>query len=82
MGQTVASIISQNIIGSSETELRNLRKIMIAMLKENGAPPSGKWSDLQYLQPVKSYPARHASTLLMFDAIIECFDKLKSKNNE
>ncbi len=80
LGQTSASIIAKNIIGSSEKELRHLRDEMVAMLKHDGEPPSGKWSDLQYLQPVKSYPARHTSTLLVFEAIIACFDEIKKDN--
>jgi NifU-like protein involved in Fe-S cluster formation len=39
------------------------------MLKENGPPPVGRWSDLGLLEPVRDYRHRHASTLLIFDAI-------------
>ncbi len=79
LGQTSASIVSEHIIGSSEEELRFLQQQMIDMLKHDRAPPSGKWSDFKYLQPVKSYPARHSSTLLIFDAVIECLDIIKSR---
>ena len=45
---------------------------MTAMLKADGAPPTGeKWDDLKYLEPVRDYRPRHASTLLVFDAVAE-----------
>ncbi len=80
LGQTAASIVAQQIIGSNPKELRELRDIMFAMLKENGEPPSGKWSDLKYLQSVRDYPARHTSTMLIFDALVECLDIIEQKN--
>jgi NifU-like protein involved in Fe-S cluster formation len=53
---------------------------MYAMLKANGAPPDGKWDNLKYLQPVRDYPARHTSTLLVFDAVVDALDKIEKKS--
>lgn len=75
LGQTSAAIMAETVIGASPEELRALRQTMIAMLKENGPPPGGRWDDLKYLQPVMAYPARHASTLLVFDAIVEALER-------
>ena len=44
------------------------------MLKEDGPPPGGRWSDLGLLEPVRPYKARHASTLLIFDAVERAID--------
>jgi len=41
------------------------------MLKDGGPPPEGRFSDLSMLAPVKDYPARHASTLLAFEAVVD-----------
>ena len=49
------------------------------MLKENGAAPSGKWSDITVLEPVRDYKARHASTLLTFDAVVSAIDQIEGK---
>ncbi len=81
LGQTAASIVAQQIIGSNPKELRQLRNVMFAMLKENGAPPGGKWSELKYLQSVRNYPARHTSTMLIFDAVVECLDIIEQEND-
>ena len=50
------------------------------MLKENGAPPAdGKWADIAVLEPVRDYKARHASTLLTFDAVVSAIDQIEQK---
>jgi len=49
------------------------------MLKENGAPPGGRWADIAVLEPVRDYKARHASTLLTFDAVVQCIDDIEAK---
>ena len=52
------------------------------MLKENGAPPSGgRWSDLEALLPVRDFKARHASTLLTFDAVVSAIDEIAGRGD-
>ncbi|MEO1264835.1 MAG: hypothetical protein AAFV26_03920 [Pseudomonadota bacterium] len=50
------------------------------MLKEGGEGPNGRWSDLRVLEPVRDYRARHASTLLVFDAILKALAELDHAN--
>ncbi len=69
LGQASASIVGREIVGSSVAEISEVGRTMRAMLKENGPAPSGKWSDLALLEPVRPYKSRHASTLLIFEAI-------------
>lgn len=77
LGQASASIVARRIIGASAGELLRLRDDMRAMLKENGAPPSGgRWAELAALQPIRDYPQRHASTLLVFEAVAACLEAL------
>ena len=64
-------------MGTPVAEFRALRDEMTAMLKADGAPPTGRWSDLGYLEPVRDYAPRHTSTLLVFDAVVEALDKLE-----
>ncbi|MGZ6195447.1 MAG: hypothetical protein ACXWML_09465, partial [Candidatus Binataceae bacterium] len=50
------------------------------MLKENGTPPAdGKWADIAVLEPVRDYKARHASTLLTFDAVVDAINQIEAK---
>ena len=74
LGQASSSIMARLIVGSTVEELHEVAAQMRRMLKENGAPPGGKWKDLEILEPVREYKARHASTLLTFDAVEEAMD--------
>lgn len=78
LGQASASIMARNVVGSTAGELRALRDTARRLLKEMGAPPDGKWADLAVLLPVRDYKARHASTLLIFDAVVDCIDKIEN----
>jgi NifU-like protein involved in Fe-S cluster formation len=77
LGQASASIMARNIIGSTPQELRDLRDRMRKMLKEDGPPPEGKWADAAVLEPVRNYKARHASTLLVFDAVVDALNQIE-----
>lgn len=79
LGQASSSIMASNILGSTPDELRVLRETMRAMLKEGGPPPGGRWADLAVLEPVRDYKARHASTLLTFDAVVDAIDQIDGR---
>jgi NifU-like protein involved in Fe-S cluster formation len=80
LGQASSSIMARNIVGSKADELRELRETVRKMLKENGAPPThGKWADIAVLEPVRDYKARHASTLLTFDAVVDAIGQIEAK---
>ena len=78
LGQASSSIMARNIVGSTPDELRALRDSVQKMLKENGAAPTGRWEDVAVLEPVRDYKARHASTLLTFDAVVSALDKIEA----
>ena len=67
------------VVGSSASELRQLRETVRKMLKENGSPPEGKWADIALLEPVRDYKARHASTMLTFDAVVDAIGQIEAK---
>jgi NifU-like protein involved in Fe-S cluster formation len=71
LGQAAAAVLGENVIGARLDEIETARDQLRAMLKTGGAPPEGRFVDLKVLQPVKDYPARHASTLLAFEAAVE-----------
>ena len=79
LGQASSSIMARNVIGAHAQELRELRESVRRMLKENGAPPTGKWADIAVLEPVRDYKARHASTLLTFDAVVAAVNEIEQK---
>ena len=77
LGQASSSIMARHVVGSTPQELRALREQMYKMLKENGGAPTGKWADLEALIPVRDYKARHASTLLTFDAVVDAVNQIE-----
>lgn len=79
LGQASSSIMARHVVGANADELRALRETVRKMLKENGPPPSGKWADISVLEPVRDYKARHASTLLTFDAVVSALDQIEAK---
>lgn len=79
LGQASSSIMARHVIGSTSEELRTLRQTVTAMLKQNGPPPQGRWRDLECLIPVREYKARHASTLLTFDAVVKALDEAEAR---
>jgi len=79
LGQASSSIMASHVVGSNAAELRELRETVRKMLKENGAPPQGKWADIALLEPVRDYKARHASTMLTFDAVVDAIGQIEAK---
>lgn len=80
LGQASSSIMARHIIGSTADELKALRLQMHKMLKENGAPPTGRWQDCEVLIPVRDFKARHASTLLTFDTVVDAIEQIEAKH--
>lgn len=78
LGQAASSIMARTIIGSSSEELKQLKKTMYAMLKEGGPAPTGRFEEFKFLEPVKDYKPRHASTLLTFDAVVDCIEEIEA----
>ena len=82
LGQASSSIMARHVVGATAAELRGIREQMYKMLKENGPAPSGKWADLEVLEPVRDYKARHASTLLTFDAVVDAIGQIEQKQGK
>jgi NifU-like protein involved in Fe-S cluster formation len=71
LGQASAAVLGAHVIGATLAELELAREQFRAMLQHGADAPDGRFSDLAMLAPVKDYPARHASTLLAFEAVTE-----------
>jgi NifU-like protein involved in Fe-S cluster formation len=82
LGQASSSIMARHVIGATAGELRLVREQARAILKDNAEPPDGKWADLAVLVPVRDYKARHASTMLTFDAVVDAIDQIDAKRRE
>ncbi|WP_291821102.1 iron-sulfur cluster assembly scaffold protein [Bosea sp. (in: a-proteobacteria)] len=79
LGQASSSIMARHVVGSTADELRRVREQARAILKDQAEPPEGKWADLSVLVPVRDYKARHASTMLTFDAVVEAIGQIEQR---
>jgi NifU-like protein involved in Fe-S cluster formation len=79
LGQASSSIMARHVVGATADELRDARSAMLAMLKEGGDGPEGRFEDMRFLKPVRDYKARHASTMLTFDAVVDAIGQIESK---
>ncbi len=82
LGQASSSIMARHVVGARADELKTLRETMHKMLKEDGPPPTGRWADCEALLPVRDFKARHASTLLTFDAVVDAVNQIEAKAKE
>jgi len=80
LGQASSSLMARSIVGATPEELVELRETMLRMLKANGPPPQGKWADFAALEPVRDFKARHASTMLTFDAVVDAIGQIEAKS--
>lgn len=79
LGQASSAIMAANIVGASTDEIRKARADMIAMLTQGGDGPTGRFADMACLLPVREYKARHASTLLTFDAVADALAQVEAR---
>ncbi len=78
LGQASSSVMAAHVIGATTAEIRQAREDMLAMLTQDGEGPVGRFEDMRYLRPVKDYKARHASTMLTFEAVVDAIDQIEA----
>ena len=71
LGQAVAGIVGEVVVGATVEDLEAARDALRAMLKSGGPAPQGRFAGLAVMAPVKDYPPRHASTLVAIEAAAE-----------
>lgn len=79
LGQAAAAVMGREIVGSTPAELRVVAAAMRSMLKENGPPPNGRWSDLRVLEPVRDYKHRHDAVMIVFDAVVKALAGIEAE---
>ena len=71
--KSVVAVMAKAIIGKTRKDVARAGSEMEAMLRGEPVVPSGDWSKLVILEPVKDYKARHDSILLPFEAVEKAF---------
>ncbi len=75
LGQAATAVLAMHAIDATPEEIREARDSLSAMLRQGGAAPTGRFWELRHLEGVRDYPARHASTMLAFDAAVEALEQ-------
>ena len=78
LGQASSSIMARHVIGATPEDVRKVAAEMRAMLKDGGPAPEGRWAECEVLEPVREFTARHASTLLTFDAVEDAITQIET----
>jgi NifU-like protein involved in Fe-S cluster formation len=71
LGQTTAAIVGAHVIGARPDELEAAAHDLRQFLVNAGPAPRGRFAELEILQPVQAFPARHASACLPLEAAAE-----------
>jgi NifU-like protein involved in Fe-S cluster formation len=79
LGQASSSLMAKDLIGSAPEELLALKDTMERMVREGGRAPGGRFAGLEALAPIHAYPARHASTLLIFGAVADALEEAQAR---
>jgi NifU-like protein involved in Fe-S cluster formation len=79
LGQAAASAVAGAVVGAGEAEIRAARAAMLAMLRDDGPPPAGRFAELGELAPARAFKARHTSMMLALDALVDCLDQLAAR---
>jgi NifU-like protein involved in Fe-S cluster formation len=74
LGQASAAVLARAAIGATRDEIAQALDALEAMLKQDGAPPSGRFWELRHLEGVREYPARHISVMLAWRAALAAID--------
>ena len=82
LGQASSSIMARHVIGSTAERIARAARDAFARCSRKTAHlrPTGKWADIAVLEPVRDYKARHASTLLTFDAVVDAIGQIEAKS--
>ena len=81
LGQAAAGVVGESILGASAQEIVEARDAMLAMLKSGGDGPEGRFEGLRVLKQVADYPARHASTMVALEAVLDAVNQALEKHH-
>lgn len=80
LGQAAAGVVGEAVMGASLEEIEQAREAMTAMLKSGGDGPDGRFEGLRVLKQVADYPARHASTMVAIEALLDAVRQAVSRD--
>lgn len=80
LGQASSSLLARHLSGATPAQLRALQATMESMVRDDGPSPEGRFAELEMLRAIHAYPPRHASTLLVFGAVVDALDQAEARD--
>ena len=77
LGQASSALLATHVVGKTPAEIVAARDDLTRWLAGEGAAPA--WPGLDVFAPALTYPARHASIRLAFEAAAEAAEQAASK---
>ena len=77
--QASASAIGRHAVGEPREALQAVADQVAALLKQEHAPATDAWAELDAFRPVASYKSRPTCVLLPFRALLQAFDQALAK---
>ncbi|MCJ8322344.1 MAG: iron-sulfur cluster assembly scaffold protein [Rhizobiales bacterium] len=81
LGSAASAIVCEYIIGATIDEIIQTQIETKNMLAFAAEPPSGRFAELGILNSVKDMPNRHASTMLILDALVDAIKQMEQNND-
>ena len=79
LGQASSSIMARHVVGSTRRRIARVARDRPPHAEgKRSAAPDGKWADIAVLEPVRDFKARHASTMLTFDAVVDAIGQVEA----
>ncbi len=78
LGQASASVFARGAIGASQADVTAGLEAMTQLLREGAAPAPGRFAEIPTLAPIRGYPRRHASALLVWRAASAAFERARA----
>lgn len=77
LGQASAALVQGHAVGLTIEDMQRATEALRAFLSAPDAPAGDEfWPGIHVFAPARSYPARHPSILLAFEAVSEAGDKV------
>lgn len=80
LGQASASLLGGLAIGLNREQIATGREALRAMLKDGAEAPAPPFDGIEVLRPARDYRNRHASILLVWDAVLGAIDAASALN--
>ena len=82
IGQATAALLAKSVEGAHFYEIRQLSNQIHSMLENGTTLTNSKFEHFNCLCPVKDLKSRHQVIFMVFDALLDCLDQIKTADTK